>query len=92
LKGLIIREPWIDMILKSGSGKVYGTVELIDSIPLERLALNQISPGYAHPYAWLLQNPIRYDEPIPYKHPQGAVIWVNLGAGQLSKNTRDFQI
>ena len=29
-------------------------------------------------YPWLLAEAKRYDEPIPYKHPQGAVIWVNL--------------
>jgi len=27
-------------------------------------------------YAWFLTKPKRYDKPIPYKHPQGAVIWV----------------
>lgn len=28
--------------------------------------------------AWIVENAKRYDEPIPYKHPQGAVIWVNV--------------
>jgi|TARA_B100001059_G_scaffold235734_1_gene282536 hypothetical protein len=29
-------------------------------------------------YAWRLCNVKRYDKPIPYTHPKGAVIWVNL--------------
>lgn len=29
-------------------------------------------------YAWFLRSAKRYETPIPYKHPQGAVIWVNL--------------
>lgn len=29
-------------------------------------------------WAWVLENAIRYDTPIPYEHPQGAVIWVSL--------------
>lgn len=28
--------------------------------------------------AWELEGAKRYDEPIPYKHPKGAVIWVKL--------------
>lgn len=27
---------------------------------------------------WVLDNAKRYDTPIPYVHPKGAVIWVNL--------------
>lgn len=29
-------------------------------------------------YAWVLSNAKRFDEPIPYTHPKGAVIWVKL--------------
>ncbi|GAF99913.1 unnamed protein product, partial [marine sediment metagenome] len=29
-------------------------------------------------YAWVLEKAKRYDEPIPYTHPLGAVIWVKL--------------
>lgn len=29
-------------------------------------------------YAWRLTQIKRYDKPIPYEHPKGAVIWVNL--------------
>lgn len=110
MKGLIIKEPWIDLILngektweirgsrtklrgeialiKSKSGKVFGTVEIADCIELD---LNIYQDSYRYhciqettllpykrTYAWVLKNPKRYFEPVPYKHPQGAVIWVNL--------------
>lgn len=110
MKGLIIKEPWIDMILegektweirgsntkirgtialiKSGTGMVYGTVVLKNSFHITQQALDQGFKNhriptdkdipYLKPYAWELSAPVRLDKPIPYKHPQGAVIWVNL--------------
>lgn len=77
-------------LIKSGTGKVLGTVELVDSKELtpEEYASNQdkhcvpvesfASMPYKRTHAWVLVNPVRYKEPQPYKHPQGAVIWVNL--------------
>jgi hypothetical protein len=29
-------------------------------------------------WAWVLEQVLRYDEPVAYAHPQGAVIWVSL--------------
>ncbi len=29
-------------------------------------------------FVWLLANAVRYEQPKPYRHPCGAVIWVNL--------------
>ena len=29
-------------------------------------------------YAWVLQAPERFEEPVPYRHPSGAVAWVNF--------------
>lgn len=110
MKGLIVKKPWIDLILdgkkdweirgsntlirgkiqliQSGSGLVIGEAELVDSLVLNREEYNkafnhhQIMDTSVFPYkkvyAWVLRNPIRYSEPIPYNHPQGAVIWVNL--------------
>lgn len=77
-------------IIKSGTGKIFGTVELVESGEIDvidfsfnrekhRLSQEQEKGiTYKNPHAWVLRNPIRFDEPIPYKHPQGAVIWVNL--------------
>lgn len=76
-------------IIQSGTGKVFGTVELVDSIPLNEVAFNQMKPQhqvfcsrqeipYPKLYGWKLENPIRYKNPIPYTHKQGCVTWVNL--------------
>ncbi|PFG05294.1 ASCH domain-containing protein [Bacillus sp. es.034] len=112
MKGLIIRFPWIELILdgkktweirgsntkirgpialiKSGSGMVYGEVNISDSKELtlkDYQVSNEFhrvqSDGsqalpYKKTYAWVLEKPRMYKEPIPYKHPMGAVIWVNL--------------
>lgn len=29
-------------------------------------------------YAWYLKDILKYKEPIPYKHPKGAVVWVKI--------------
>ena len=113
MDGLIIKEPWIELILqgkkiweirsstthkrgkialiKSKSGHVYGTVDLVDCLFLThdeyRISTQYHKIKYedteAYPYkktyAWVLSNPILFDKPIPYKHPSGAVIWVKLG-------------
>ena len=76
-------------IAESGTGKVYGEVELIDSTPLDLkgffigqkwhkldIAWTELWTRYKTPYAWELRNAKRYDEPKPYNHPKGAVIWV----------------
>jgi ASCH domain. len=112
MKGLIIKDPWIELILeglktweirgsnskirgkialiKSGTGMIYGTVEIVDSILLTSEQYHQAfekhritdTEGKALPYkkvhAWVLTNPVKFEKPIPYVHPQGAVIWVNL--------------
>ena len=33
---------------------------------------------YKNTYAWIISNAKKYEKPIPYKHPMGAVIWVNI--------------
>lgn len=76
-------------IIASKTGKIFGEVDLVDSFPLtEELYKNNLSrhrincqysnlpPNYR--WVWQLANPVIYKTPIPYTHPQGAVIWVNL--------------
>lgn len=77
-------------LIKSGTGLVYGTVDLVDSLLLERNLAKSMQEkhciseevfekvSYKKVYAWVLENPVLFETPIPYKHPQGAVIWVNL--------------
>lgn len=110
MKGLIIKSPWIDKILRgdktweirgsntshrgkigliqSGTGLVIGTAELIATHRLAKLDMylhyekhqipNYDEITYKHIWAWELTKPTRYMQPVEYKHPQGAVIWVNL--------------
>lgn len=73
----------------SGTKKKFGTVELIDSIPLtkelyEANVKKHCFPGtweelkdwYKNPHAWIIKNPTIFDKPKDYVHPTGAVIWV----------------
>lgn len=75
-------------LIQSGSGLVVGEAELVDCIYLsfemfkqscEHHCITDISLyPYKKTYAWVLKNPVRYKKPLPYEHPLGAVIWVNL--------------
>jgi hypothetical protein len=115
MKGLIIDEPWIGLILlgkktwemrktachhrgrialiRKGSGRIIGTADVINSLPSLDTAEayagaeskhcippsrqeRAFSDGWRTP--WVLANARALDAPVPYKHPSGAVIWVNL--------------
>jgi hypothetical protein len=114
MKGLLIRQPWIDLILsgektweirgsktkirgtialiQSQSGLIVGTADLVGCTPKltpedmnKAQKLHQIhepfidsTMPYDNTYAWILLGAKRLPKPIPYEHPQGAVIWVNL--------------
>lgn len=79
-------------IIESGTGTIVGAVDLIDCIgPLSVEEMNKhgkkhqlITPMYAdempYPktYAWVVDGPVKFKKPVPYNHPMGAVIWVNL--------------
>jgi hypothetical protein len=115
MKGLIIDEPWIGLILqgkktwemrktachhrgrialiRKGSGQIVGIADVIDSlqslntteayaraesqhrIPPSRQEL-AFRDGWRTP--WVLSDAHLLGSPVPYKHPSGAVIWVNL--------------
>jgi hypothetical protein len=75
-------------LIKSGTGTILGTVDLVES---KKLTVQEYQNSqrfhciednteipYKNIYAWVLENPILFKEPIPYKHPQDAVIWVNV--------------
>ncbi len=76
-------------LIESGSGLVVGEAELTDSFKVglytleenkkrHRIEVIEAEKMYDDPHVWVLRNSKRYEKPIPYKHPQGAVIWVNL--------------
>jgi hypothetical protein len=76
-------------LIKSGTSTILGTVELVDSLYLESFfdlhdnrdkhCIDDLSKvTYKYPHAWVMKRPVKFDSPIPYNHPQGAIIWVNL--------------
>jgi hypothetical protein len=79
-------------IIKSGSGVVSGVVDIVDSLGpftpeqlvrwTSRHHMNRADTLAGKftkwNHAWVLARPIRFEKPIPYRHPSGAVIWVGL--------------
>lgn len=78
-------------LIKAGTGKIYGEADLVEVLePLECEAMihmswqfHRVARSDRHKlakwkYPWRLENAVKYDEPKPYDHPQGAVTWVNL--------------
>jgi hypothetical protein len=81
------------LIIKSGTGQVFGTADLVRVLgPLEledlvvapelprqeREAFRCSGLPYPKTYAYVLSNPRLFAKPIPYRHPSGAVTWVRL--------------
>jgi hypothetical protein len=91
-------------LIRKGSGKIIGTAELTETVgPLETDAMlaNQskhlisaeriLSGAVAKwKYGWVMKNAKFLDEPVDYRHPSGAVIWVNLGQEETSAVMRQF--
>ena len=80
-------------IIKSGTGRTYGTVRLVrvlgplalDDLVLapelpreEREEFNRTGLPYAKTYAYVFSDPRWFERAIPYHHPSGAVTWVRL--------------
>lgn len=79
-------------VAASGTGLVLGSMEVVECHgPFqpdelgERFSKHRVPEewlvDYAGPkglYAWEMRNAVRFDNPTPYRHPPGAVIWVKL--------------
>jgi hypothetical protein len=78
-------------LVPSGSGTVIGVCDVVDCVgPLtaEAYRKNAKKAGmhpseanlgwYRQTYAWVMTKPRYLKRPVPYQHPQGAVIWVCL--------------
>lgn len=79
-------------LIRSGTGKIYGVCELVDVVGPLTLSemyesatkhcglVDEMNEGLPYPktYAWVLNNVRALAEPLPYKHPPGAIIWVKL--------------
>lgn len=77
-------------LIKSGTGKIFGTVDIIGSHELQAEEFIKVTDkhciekpeSFLHMYskihAWVFANPVKYETLVDYKHPKGAVIWVRL--------------
>ena len=76
-------------IIKSGSKKVFGTVELFHCVELNKenfeiwkdrhkVDCKFEDLSYKRSYAWFLTKVKKFDKAIPYNHKKGCVIWVNI--------------
>ncbi len=76
-------------LIKKGTGEIWGEAELVDcKQPLVNHAQMSASFKYHRVedkkllekwcYPWVLKNVKKYDKPIPYKHKQGAVTWIDV--------------
>lgn len=80
-------------VIFSGSGMIQGSVEITGSSLLLKEDFDMFKKyhhiqgsfeelPYKEPHIWYLKDAVRFSEPIPYEHPQGAVIWVDLSQGK----------
>lgn len=74
-------------LIEKGSGLIVGEVDIVNSLVLglpylkDKIHKHQVDDfGLLEKWnvAWVLQYPGRYKEPVPYKHPKGAVVWVKV--------------
>jgi len=73
-------------LIESGSGLIVGEAQLIECFKIKHDDKSLVSYHKVRDtellkkwcWAWVLKGAKRYVDPVPYDHPQGAVIWVNL--------------
>jgi hypothetical protein len=75
-------------LIEAGSGLIMGEADLYYCYgPMseykfykfqDRHQLEDINMLKKWPFAWCLRDVKKYEKPIPYKHPKGAVVWVKL--------------
>jgi hypothetical protein len=79
-------------LIRSTSGQVSGMArlanclgplsrdDLLKNIDKHRIPKDQLMKGMPYPktFAWVLEDARPLETPVPYNHPQGAVIWVKL--------------
>lgn len=93
-------------LIESGSGHVVGVCDLVDCLgPLSRsemlkntskhrIGSSRLKQGplsrKTNCHAWVVRKARGLKKPLPYKHPQGAIIWVNLGKAMTPANQRSL--
>ena len=90
-------------LIRKGSGAVVGTARLIDSLlpldtsaayaaaePFHRIPAGRRDQAFADGWRtpWVIGDVRPLGRPVPYSHPSGAVIWVNLSADVVAEIDR----
>lgn len=76
-------------LIEAGTGLIVGEANLVDCHDQPISRINKVFGIHLHQvkdqslldkwcYAWVLKEVKKYKYPIPYNHPKGAVIWVDL--------------
>lgn len=54
--------------------------EMLDNIEKHQIPEHMIQSGEVEKwrFPWVLEDPVSFIDPVPYEHPSGAVIWVQL--------------
>jgi hypothetical protein len=90
LKCLIVREPYANRILtgkktreyRSTNTKIRGVIGIIPATTKKVAGTVEIidvkGPLPDSSYAYVLRHPLKFKQPKPYNHPNGAVRWVNV--------------
>ncbi|WP_415913398.1 hypothetical protein [Neptuniibacter sp. QD37_11] len=75
-------------LIEAGSGLIVGRTEIIDCLSFlaakslqdnkDRHQVDNLALLEKWHTAWVLNNTLSFDSPIPYNHPRGAVTWVNI--------------
>ena len=78
------------MLAAAGTGLILGEVSIIGCRRLQRSNFSDHSTfhrvedaglvdGYSEIWAWIVADAKRYARPVPYQHPQGAVVFIKQG-------------
>lgn len=74
-------------LIEQGTGLIVGEVTITGCLPkpipqsehlIQYHKVEDLKLLEKWKYAWLLSDAKRHENPIPHKHPKGAVIWVKL--------------
>jgi hypothetical protein len=65
-------------LMRKGSKTIVGVADLRDNVAKHQVIASEIDDNFKHNTAWVLQRAEPLRQPIPFRFPVGAVIWVNL--------------
>lgn len=88
-------------LIKKGSGLIVGDAYLSNCVRLQKDRLHTLQNYHGINYgdnpdlmkydvAWELRDVVKYDDPIPYTHRQGAVVWVVVSSQEDHINSLPF--